>query len=79
VAVQVWPAERFWIKGGVGLGDYVDTGGNSHYGFGGMAAVGVELARGGRFALDISVRGGLVNEEDYKHKLVSVNLGVNWY
>jgi hypothetical protein len=71
--------ERFWIKGGLGVADYVPPGADARYGFGAMAAVGVELIQGGRFVLDLGARAGLASVDDHTQKLFSVNLGFNWY
>lgn len=79
VAVQVWPTSRLWLKGGLGLGEYLPPVGDTQYGLGAMAAVGCELAQGDRFALDLAARGGLVESDSQTHKMFSINLGLNWY
>jgi hypothetical protein len=79
LAMQFWPARRLWIKGGVGLGEYLPPAGDTRYGFGAMAAVGFELAQGDSFAMDVAARGGLASVDGKTHELFSVNLGFNWY
>lgn len=59
IAAHYWPSERFWVKGGFGIGEPVDDqvvhGGDRRWG--GIATAGYEVARKGRFAFDGQARG----------------------
>jgi hypothetical protein len=76
IGVQYWPAERFWIKGGVGIGDVLDDQfGNSQRHWGATAAVGYEVAGNGRFAFDLQARGGFSGDL----QSLGLSLGFHWY
>lgn len=85
VALQYWPADKFWLKGGLGgsnmniSSSYGGTYGDEN-GFGLMAAGGIEFLQMGNFALDGQLRfghgffseGGDVN-------VWALMIGANWY
>src|SRR5262245_46599006 len=67
--VQYWPADRVWLRGGIGYGSI-----DSEARLGGLGGVGFDVVRSGRFALDIQLRGlGLKGGSG-----ASVNIGFNW-
>lgn len=77
IAAQYWPSERFWVKAGLGIGEPLekefDEANDRRWG--GIAAAGYEVARMGRFAFDLEVRGGFVRNR----RSLALNLGFNWY
>jgi hypothetical protein len=76
IGAQYWPVERFWIKGGVGIGDALDDQyGNSQRQWGATAAVGYEVASRGRFAFDVQARGGFTGDR----QSFGVSVGFHWY
>jgi hypothetical protein len=84
ISVQYWPSERFWVRGGVGMGgsfivddfdDFDDDVRTDERGWGGSAAVGYEIARKGRFAFDVQLRGATATGRTS----VGLNLGFHWY
>jgi hypothetical protein len=86
ISVQYWPHERFWLKGGVGMGgsfvvdDFDDDfdgdfDGADERGWGAAAAVGYEIARSKRFAFDVQLRGATATGRTS----VGLNLGFHWY
>jgi hypothetical protein len=91
IALQWWPAQRFWVKGGIGHGEAQGTvtavglGGATaeltaeETGFGMTAASGFELHQGNTFALDVHLRyAGIHTEPKYRGSLV-IGLGFAWY
>lgn len=90
-AVQWWPAERVWVKGGIGHGEaqgtvtVFDAFGASvdltakETGFGMTTAAGYELVQGKTFALDAHVRyAGIHTDTKYRGSLV-VGVGFAWF
>lgn len=76
IGAQYWPVERFWIKGGVGIGDALDDQyGQSQRQWGATAAVGYEVASRGRFAFDVQARGGFTTDR----QSFGVSVGFHWY
>ncbi len=76
IGVRVWPSERLWLQGGVGIGeglnDEFDTEKTS---WAGVAGIGYDFVRKGRFSLDLRVRGMFIEG----HQGVSFGVGLNWY
>jgi hypothetical protein len=82
IAVQYWVADRFWIKGGVGIGTTRisdDTGSYSDSGLGLMGAAGYELVQKGRFALDLQGRFATTKHSDAHINQLTFSVGFNWY
>lgn len=90
-AVQWWPVDRFWLKGGIGHGEAQGTvtaigvyGGSvdliaKETGFGMIAATGYELYQGTSFRLDASLRyAGIHTDVKYRGNLL-LGLGFGWY
>jgi hypothetical protein len=90
-AVQYWPAQKFWLKGGIGHGEaqgmvtVVGAGGASldltekETGFGMTAATGYELHQGDHFALDLHLRyAGIHTKPKYRGSVV-LGVGFAWY
>lgn len=77
IGAQYWVSERFWVGGGLGIGEPFDDYPvqESDRRWGGIAAAGYEVARKGRFAFDIQTRGGFVRDR----RSLALNLGFNWY
>lgn len=82
-ALQFWPSETFWIKGGAGVGQLeVDSGKfslRSESAFAVMAAAGVEVVRGHTFVLDVQGRWGTTFFSDGSVNNFSAHVGFNWY
>jgi hypothetical protein len=82
-ALQLWPSDAFWVKGGVGVGQLeVDSGKfslRSESAFAVMAAAGVEIVRGHRFVLDLQGRYGTTFFDDGNVNNFSAHVGFNWY
>ena len=91
IALQYWPSERLWLKGGIGHGEaqgtvaVLDAFGGSvdlkaeETGFGMLLAAGYEIYQGGLFALDLHVRyAGMHLEPKYRGNL-ALGLGFAWY
>ena len=89
--VQYWPAQKFWLKGGIGHGEaqgmvtVLGAGGASldlvekETGFGMTAATGYELHQGDHFALDLHLRyAGIHTKPKYRGSLV-LGVGFAWY
>lgn len=85
IALQFWPTERVWLKGGVGFGriSLSDNDGNqlfaSEYGGGAMGAVGFELLWSGSFAFDVQVRVAAAKYDDITVANAYLLAGANWY
>ena len=90
-AVQWWPAQRWWLKGGIGHGEAqgavtaVGAGGATldltaeETGIGMTAASGYELVQKEHFALDLHLRyAGIHTEPKYRGTIV-LGLGLAWY
>jgi hypothetical protein len=77
IAVQYWPRERFWLKGGIGIGDSLanEFDRPDERKWGAMAAAGYEVTRKGRFAFDVQARGAVAGDR----RSVGLNLGFHWY
>jgi hypothetical protein len=82
-ALQLWPADAFWLKGGVGVGQLeVDSGKfslRSESAFAVMAAAGVEIVQREKFAIDLQGRYGTTFFDDGNVNNFSVHVGFNWY
>lgn len=88
LAVQFWPADRFWVRTGVGIGvpfdsdwddwddewdhDVFDE--NHDRSWAGIVGAGYDITRKGRFVLDIQARGAFAAD----NQSVSLGLGFNW-
>ena len=79
----MWPTDRFWLKGGVGIGVPVDTSDSSwnddfnpsdDRSWAGIVGAGYEVTRKGRFVMDVEARGAFASG----HQAVSIGLGFNW-
>jgi hypothetical protein len=76
IGVRVWPAERLWLQGGVGIGEGLDDEFDTEKtSWAGLAGVGYDFVRKGRFSLDLRVRGLFIEG----HQGVSFGVGLNWY
>jgi hypothetical protein len=84
LAVQYWASPRFWLKGGLGLGQLSadDSSGSrvlvSDQQLALLGALGYEVYQGRSFALDLSLRLGIVKYEATVTN-VAFMLGFNWY
>jgi hypothetical protein len=83
IALQYWVVDRFWIKGGVGIGTtrVSFSGGDaaSDSGLGLMGAAGYELVQKGKFALDLQGRFATTKHSDGHINQLTVSVGFNWY
>lgn len=69
-SAQYWPAERLWLRGGIGYGSI-----DSDARLAGIGGVGYEVVHAGRFALDVQLRGLVLKDGNG----ASINIGFNWY
>jgi hypothetical protein len=88
---QFWPAERWWIMGGIGLTldapAFYDIGNESerafYFGPLALAAAGFEIWRRNRFALDVQARAhyGAAQLREGNRSMFAANvlIGANWY
>ena len=81
IGARYWPHHKVWLQGGVGIGfpldedfDFDDRRGDERD-WAGMAGAGYDIVQRGRFAFDVSVRGGIAGDR----KSVALTLGFNWY
>ena len=91
VAVQYWPARRFWIKGGFGRGEVrgsatvvSPTGGSidiieTEVGLGFLAGVGFELYQGQTMAVNLQTLYAAIQGNDLSRGSFIVGLGFAWY
>jgi hypothetical protein len=87
VAVQYWPAPKFWVKGGAGFGSVgcsdKDICGDTESGLGLMVGAGVELIQKGKFTLDLQGRLATYSVDDEGESArinqFAITLGCNWY
>jgi hypothetical protein len=83
IAVQYFVADRFWIKGGVGVGttrisaEAFEVISDSGLGF--MGASGFELIQKHSFALDLQARFWATRHRGGQLSQFSVGVGFNWY
>lgn len=83
IAGQLWLTERFWIKGGVGIGHIT----NSDYTYGDsdetagavMGAAGIELNQSPWFAFDLQARVAYANYQGGGATNGLFLIGFNWY
>jgi hypothetical protein len=84
-ALQFWPTDKLWLKGGLGpstmtVSDNYSGYGNAETGFGIMGAGGLELLQAGNFALDAQIRLGRgfysIGGDVFVWALM---IGANWY
>jgi hypothetical protein len=87
-AVRVWPVQRFWLEGGLGIaraGIEYDAGvyqymSRSDVVPAAMLGLGVEVISRRNFALDVELRAGTgFYNDDVSVWIVSLGVGVNWY
>lgn len=82
-AVQYWPGDRFWVKGGVGAGQLDVSDGNSRLvsdtALAMMAAAGYEVVQRGTFTVDLQGRFGNTRFDGGAVNMMSAHVGVNWY
>lgn len=86
-AAQYWLTPRLWVKAGIGTAHLSESmsGDNDSKeidtGVAGMAAVGIELIQGPRWALDVQLRGGSGTYEGIDDKVFqgTLQVGLNWY
>jgi hypothetical protein len=81
LGVRVYPAERFWLMGGVGVGWPFENDWDEHHEFhdhdpswAGVVGAGYEVLRKGRFSMDVQGRGAFAEG----HQGVALGLGFNW-
>lgn len=91
IAVQYWPSERFWIKGGIGQGEVrgsatvVAPSGASadiletQTGFGTLAAAGYELYHGPKLGVELQARFAGLHGDGLNRGNLVLGLGVGWY
>lgn len=82
-AAQWWPDpwERFWLRGGVGIGEQGydgDDGREAAYPTV-LGAAGFEVIQTRRFAADILLQGVATHEPGRWGRSLSFNIGFNWY
>lgn len=84
-AIQYWPIDKLWLKGGIGGGN-VDITSNSAGDISGenglaiMGAGGVEIVQAGNFALDLQLRVGHgFYSQGGDVTSWAIMLGTNWY
>jgi hypothetical protein len=79
IGARYWPHYKVWLQGGVGLGyrleESFEDDDEPARRWGAMAGAGYEIVQRGRFAFDVSVRGGIAGDR----KSVALTLGFNWY
>jgi hypothetical protein len=83
LAAQYWPTGNFWVKGGLGTGvlRLADNHGVvvSDAGFAMLGAIGIEIAQGRRFALDLQATLAAAFYSDGKLMNGTIGIGFNWY
>ena len=88
LALQYWPADNLWLKGGIGFGHItVDTDDYTldDSGFAFMLAAGIELVQAYNYAMDLQVRYGNASYTDSNANgagdtsTFTVMIGFNWY
>jgi hypothetical protein len=89
LGVRVWPVERFWLLGGVGIGSELDdefgndfdddiddfdlTDGETSWAA--LVGAGFDVVSKGRFTMDVRVRASFIEGR----QSVALGLGFNWY
>ena len=77
LGARFWPAERFWLQGGIGisapLDDEFDT--VSDRSWAGIAGAGFEVVQKGRFAMDVQLRGAFADGR----QSVALGIGFGWH
>jgi hypothetical protein len=85
VALQVWAADRLWLKGGLGIGQLTASESESSSTLrsetraAAMLAIGVELFQGRSSALDLQLRGAATSFSDATVTNGSLLIGYSWY
>jgi hypothetical protein len=87
LGARVWPADHFWLMGGVGIGvpfdsdwdedwdpDHHRDGQSYDPSWAGVVSAGYEITRKGRFVLDVQARGAFAEG----HQSVALGIGFNW-
>jgi hypothetical protein len=77
--LQYFVRDRVWVKGGIGVAELVvaDTEGKTRLGL--LAAVGADIHRRNRFAVDLSARVAVGRHPGNNIRNLSAQLGVTWY
>jgi hypothetical protein len=86
LAVQLWPAERLWLRLGVGIGstfgiddewddDWDPDVHRNTRSWAATGAAGFEILQKGVFTMDLQVRGAFIRH----NQSVAVGIGFNWY
>ena len=83
-AAQWWPDpfERFWLKGGVGIGTQASDKETDHHDRAYptvLAATGVEVVRSFRFTVDLQAQVAATKEPHRWGRSLGINVGFNWY
>jgi hypothetical protein len=77
LGVRFWPAARFWLQGGIGIGAPLDSDFDtaSDRSWAGIAGAGFEVVQKGRFAADVQLRGAFVEGR----QSVALGIGFSWH
>jgi hypothetical protein len=89
IGPRVWLLPRLWLSAGIGVArasynydaEIVEIEDSTEWNPAGMAAFGVELLSGDKFALDVQMRTGtgFFNDGDTRIYNLSLGIGANWY
>jgi hypothetical protein len=84
LAAQYWTSDNFWVKGGFGIGRVflTDDHGESvklGTGLAMLGAIGVEIAHGRRFAIDVQATLAAAFYSRDKLMNGTIGIGFNWY
>jgi hypothetical protein len=77
LGARFWPAERFWLQGGIGISAPLDSDFDtvSDRSWAGIVGAGFEVAQKGRFAMDVQLRGAFADGR----QSVAVGIGFGWH
>ena len=77
LGARFWPAERFWLQGGIGISAPLDSDFDtvSERSWAGIAGAGFEVVQKGRFVMDVQLRGAFADGR----QSVALGIGFSWH